>query len=561
MADLSSQGFSRLAGSSRHLPANAQAVGPIDPAKPIEVSVYLRDPAAGQDIGAAHEHAQQPGPRLSRAEYAASHSATSEDLAKVQDFARQHHLTVNSVDTVGRKVVLTGSASDIMAAFAVDLQLYTSDGETFRGRAGHVHIPSELEQVITGVFGLDDRAQAMPHFRFVQTASQSSPENSAGQIRLPRTQTTGYTTLQVAQLYGFPDNLDGSGECIGLIELGGGYNDQDITTYFQQLKLPTPQVVSIPVNGTKNSPLGNPNSADGEVVLDIEVASSVAPKARIAVYFAPNTDRGFLDAVTQAIHDTTNAPSVISISWGGPESSWTTQAMQAMDQAFQTATTLGITICCAAGDNGSSDGVDDQKAHADFPGSSPNVLSCGGTTLNSANSKVTDEVVWNETTNNNGATGGGISDAFDLPAWQAKANVPNSINADKRVGRGLPDISGNADPQTGYQIYVDGKSISVGGTSAVAPLWAGLIALFNQKLGKPVGFLNPFLYQNYQSLQQEKALHDITTGDNGHYKAAPGWDACTGLGTPDGALLLNALATLTPALVTAQPVIQQQNKV
>lgn len=554
------QGFSRLAGSIRQLPTNAQATGPLDPTETIEVSVYLRDPATGQNIGTAHEHTQQPGPRLSRTEYAASHSATSEDLTKVQDFAQQHHLIVSSVDAVGRKLVLTGSASAITAAFAVDLQHYTSDGTTFRGRTGHIHIPSELEQIITGVFGLDDRPQAKPRFRLQHTANQSFPENLTDQLLTPRAQKAGYITSQVAQLYNFPTNLDGHGECIGLIELGGGYNDQDITTYFQQLKLSAPEVVSVAVDGAKNSPSGDPSSADGEVVLDIEIAGSIVPKARIAVYFAPNTDRGFLDAITQAIHDTTNAPSVLSISWGGAESSWTTQAMQAMDQAFQTAAMLGITICCAAGDNGSGDGVNDQKAHADFPASSSHVLACGGTTLNSANGKVSSEVVWNDTASNNGATGGGISDVFALPTWQNNANIPTSINADKRVGRGIPDVAGDADPQTGYQIYVDGQSIPVGGTSAVAPLWAGLIALLNQKLGKPVGFLNPFLYQNYQSLQQTQALHDITVGNNGGYQAGPGWNACTGLGTPDGTLLLNALATPTPALATAQNVLHRQNE-
>jgi kumamolisin len=548
MTNLPPQGFARLAGSTRHLPDNAKAVGPLNPQEQIEVSVYLRDPAAGQDVGTASEHAQRPGSRLNRSEYASTHRATSEDLTQVQDFAQHHQLTVSNVDPVGRKIVLTGSAANMMTAFAVDLQRYQYESGTFRGRTGHIHVPTELGQIVTGVFGLDDRPQAKPLFRFRHVEKNSFTHQSAEQFRFPRIQTSSYTTPQVAELYDFPTSLDGTGECIGLIELGGGYKDTDLATYFQQLKLSAPAVVSIGVDGGSNSPSGDPSSADGEVVLDIEVAGSIAPKARIAVYFAPNTDRGFLDAITQAIHDTTNAPSILSISWGGPESSWTAQAMQAMDAAFQTAATLGITICCAAGDNGSGDGVNDQKAHVDFPASSPNVLGCGGTTLNSSNNVVSSEVVWNNTASNNGATGGGISDTFDLPTWQSSAHIPTSTNADKRVGRGVPDVAGDADPQTGYQIYVDGQSIPIGGTSAVAPLWAGLIALFNQKMGKSVGFLNPFLYQNYQSLQQAKALRDVTTGNNGSYTAGPGWDACTGLGTPDGTLLLDALAkTTTPA--------------
>jgi kumamolisin len=563
MTNLPPQGFTRLAGSTRDLPSNAQAIGPLDPTEQIEVSVYLRDPAAGQDVGTASEHAQQPGPRLTRAEYASAHQATAEDIAKIQNFAQQHHLTVGSVDPVGRKIVLSGAVSDMTSAFAVDLQRYQYDNVTFRGRTGHVHVPTELEQVVTGVFGLDDRPQAKPLYRFQKAEKKSFPHQLVDQFRSPRVQQNGYTTPHVAQLYDFPTSLDGTGECIGLIELGGGYNTTDLTTYFQQLQLSAPDVVSVAVDGGSNSPTGDPGSADGEVVLDIEVAGSIAPKARIAVYFTPNTDRGFLDAITQAIHDTTNAPSVLSISWGGPESGWTSQAMQAMDQAFQTAATLGVTICCAAGDNGSGDGVNDQEAHVDFPASSPNVLGCGGTTLNSANNTVSSEVVWNHLATNNGATGGGISDEFGIPTWQNNAKVPTSINTNKRVGRGVPDVGGDADPQTGYQIYVDGQSMPIGGTSAVAPLWAGLIALFNQKIGKPVGFLNPFLYQNYQSLQQTKALRDITSGNNGGYKAGPGWDACTGLGTPDGTLLLDALVQTTttpaPALSTVKNTSQQQN--
>src|SRR6202167_5643810 len=158
------------------------------------------------------------------------------------------------------------------------------------------------------------------------------------------------------------------------IELGGGYRPTDLTTYFSGLGVPLPKVSTISVDHGKNHPTGDSNGPDGEVMLDIEVAGAIAPAAQIAVYFAPNTDQGFLDAVTTAIHDTTNKPSVISISWGGPESSWTAQSMTAMDEAFQAAATMGITVCVAAGDNGSSDGVTDGADHVDFPASSPHAL-------------------------------------------------------------------------------------------------------------------------------------------------------------------------------------------
>ncbi|QBD77400.1 peptidase S53 [Ktedonosporobacter rubrisoli] len=533
MASTPPTGFKRLPDSERKLPASAHIVGPVNPDEHLEVSVYLRAPAGERAGDNASQYAQQPGPRMSRQEYAARYSASPDDLAKIEAFAQAHNLKVVEEDPASRRIVLAGTAAAMMQAFAVELQRYAYKGGVFRGRVGHLHLPTELEPLVAGVFGLDDRPQAQPRFRY---------GNSTTRFPLANTDTVSYTPPQLAKLYEFPQGLDGSGECIALIELGGGYSEQDLATYFKQLGIPTPQVTTVSVDGGENKPEGDPRGADAEVDLDIEIAGAIAPKARIVVYFAPNTDRGFLDAITQALHDTTNNPSVISISWGAPESSWTSQAMQAMDQAFQTAATLGITICCAAGDNGSGDGASDQLAHVDFPASSGYVLGCGGTRLSSSNGKITAEVVWNDTTAGGGATGGGVSENFALPSWQTDAHVPLSIN-NQHAGRGVPDVAGNADPQTGYQIYVDGQSTVIGGTSAVAPLWAGLIALINQKRGQAIGFLNPFLYKNYQQLTQNKALYDVTSGNNGAYTAGTGWDACTGLGTPVGTQLLNTLIT------------------
>jgi kumamolisin len=213
--------------------------------------------------------------------------------------------------------------------------------------------------------------------------------------------------------------------------------------------------------------------------------------------------------------------------------------MTQYDQAFQAAAAMGVTICVAAGDNGSSDGVTDGQVHVDFPASSPNVLACGGTRLLASGTTISAETVWNEGATTS-ATGGGVSGFFALPAYQAKAGVPVSAGAGGKAGRGVPDVAGDADPATGYEVRVDGESFVIGGTSAVAPLWAGLIALMNQKLGHPVGFLNPMLYG---SLQGKGATHDITVGDNGSYSAKAGWDPCTGWGSPDGAKLLKALGT------------------
>jgi kumamolisin len=411
-------------------------------------------------------------------------------------------------------------------AFGVRLDRYEHEGHQYRARTGPIELPSELAQSVEAVLGLDDRPQAKPHFRVL--AEQSLQKSAAAAV--------SYTPRQVAALYQFPTDVDGTGQTVGIVELGGGYKPADLKNYFSSLGVKAPTVISVPVDNGKNKPT-NPNSADGEVLLDIEVVGAVAPGAKIAVYFAPNTSKGFQDALTMAIHDTTNKPSVISISWGGPESTWTAQAMTAFDSAAQDAAALGVTICAASGDNGSSDGVNDGANHVDFPASSPHILACGGTSLQSANGIITSETVWNDGSQG-GAGGGGFSKQFPLPSWQAAAKITPPSGG----GRGVPDVAGDADPQTGYQVLVDGKSLVIGGTSAVAPLWSGLIALLNEKLGRPLGFLQPNLYGLPTTAG---AFHDVTVGSNGAFAAAPGWDATTGLGTPSGQNLLKAIGGAT----------------
>ena len=302
----------------------------------------------------------------------------------------------------------------------------------------------------------------------------------------------------------------------------------------EHLGIPVPSVSAVSLDGGQNAPTGDPRSADGEVMLDIEVAGSVAPGANIVVYFAPNTSKGFLDAVTSAVHDTVNRPSVISISWGAAEALWTRSALLALEGAFADAGLLGVTVCVAAGDGGSADGIRDGSAHADFPASSPHVLGCGGTRLVASNGRISSEVVWNEGL---GATGGGVSKVFAVPAYQSAAGAASGNR------RGIPDVAGNADPDTGYLIRIDGANFIVGGTSAVAPLWAGLVALMNQNIGGSVGFLNPYLYKQPAAA----TFRDITEGGNdvsglGVFAASPGWDPCTGMGTPDGKRLLAAVS-------------------
>ncbi len=462
--------------------------------------------------------------RIVHAKFAAKYGADPAAISMVERFAHSAGLTVVESSVAKRRVVLTGPTEKVAAAFGAKLVCYrstSSDSTNYRGRTGSLTIPVELESHVMAVLGIDNRPIAHAHIR----------------RRPKQTPTTTYTPPQVATLYNFPNGVTASGQTVGLIELGGGYQASDLQTYFSQLNVTEPSVTAVSVDGGTNSP---GSQADGEVMLDIEVVGSVAPGVNIAVYFAPNTDQGFIDAITDAVHDTSRKTSVVSISWGGPEDSWTQQSQTAMNAALQDAATLGVTVLVAAGDNGSSDGESDGKLHVDFPASSPYALACGGTKLESSGSTISSETVWNETASQEGATGGGVSAVFALPSYQSSANVPAEPNT-KFVGRGVPDVAGNADPSTGYQVIIDGQSEIVGGTSAVAPLWAALIALINQQIGTSLGFVNPQLYP-----LGESDFHDITSGNNddsglGYYSAGPGWDACTGLGSPNGSALLAAL--------------------
>jgi kumamolisin len=503
----------------------------------VDVTIRLRSRAGKKPIVNAAEFTKPIEKRtiLSRKEFEQRHGADPDSITRVESFARQHKLTVKETSPARRTVILSGTVAAMNEAFGVELKEYEHPNGRYRGRTGSIHLPAELQKIVEGVFGLDNRPQAKPHFRRRQ---------GRGGVRAAAV-SLSYTPIQVAALYNFPTGVDGAGECIALIELGGGYNPTDLSNYWSQLKLSkTPTVSAVSVGSGSNNPTGDPNSANGEVMLDIEVSGSIAPAAKIVVYFAENTDAGFLNAITTAVHDSTNNPSVVSISWGGPESSWTQQAMTSMDEAFQSAAAMGVTVCVAAGDDGSTDGVTDGLNHVDFPASSPNVLACGGTELIASGNAITSETVWNELANNEGATGGGISDVFPLPSWQTGAGVPPSANPSHNVGRGVPDVAGNADPTTGYVTLVDGNPDVIGGTSAVAPLWAGLIALINQSIGKSAGFINPLLYKSAGTAAD---FNDITSGNNGAYSARSGWDACTGLGSPIGIQVATALGVPPPA--------------
>jgi kumamolisin len=512
-----------IRGSERQPLARAKSVGKADPAERLEVSVILRRPGAQAFKERVREASGRTGQgaRLSRAEFEQQFGALATDIAAVKAFAAAHSLSVVQEHSARRTVVLSGTVAQFNAAFGVDLQRFEHPGGSYRGRVGAILLPDELKEVVEAVLGLDNRPAARPHFRTRRPAGNVHWLADSGG-------STSFTPVQIASLYNFPPG-DGQGQCVAIIELGGGERAADLQAYFAEIGVGAgPKVTVVSVDHGSDAATGDQNGPDGEVMLDIEVVGAVAPNATVAVYFAPNTDAGFLDAITTAIHDPTNSPSVISISWGGPESAWTQQSLTAFDAAFQAAASLGITVCAASGDNGSSDGSTDGSDQVDFPASSPYVLGCGGTSIQVSQNAITSETVWNDG-DQGGAGGGGVSTFFALPPWQEALQVtPTSGDPTALTMRGVPDVCGVADPQTGYDVRVDGTDTVIGGTSAVAPLWAGLIARINAAKGSPVGYINPTLYAT------PSAFQDVTEGNNGDFAASAGWDCCTGLGSPNG---------------------------
>ncbi len=544
----------RLAGSTKHRNPNAELTGEV-PGEAFRVTVTVR--RQNELPSFEEQNKRKPGERtyMTREEHAARHGADPADIAKVEAFAKENGLSVVSSSARQRSVTLSATAEAYSKAFGVELKMYKSGDVTYRGREGDILIPEDLQGIVTSVTGLDNRPFAKPHYRIQRGTARAAGVGATSHTSAAATSVpTGFTPPQLASLYNFPKNLDGTGQTIGILELGGGFHAEELTAYFQKLgltKLPSVTAVSYP-NGGKNSPGTNaldPNNPDVEVMLDIEVCGSIAPGAKIVVYFAPDaSDQSFLNVMSAILDDSVNKPNIVSISWGGPEDSATAQFTNAFDQLLQSAAQLGVTVCVAAGDNGSADHAADDpnwdgKAHVDFPASSPFVLACGGTQVSATSEAISKEVVWHD--GKNDGTGGGVSRIFALPSYQQNAGVPPAVDPAGPVMRGVPDVAGDAAPESGYRIVCDGTSFPdpsqgippVGGTSAVAPLWAGLTARVNQGLSKPAGFLNALLYV----APAEATFRDITSGTNGDYKAGKGWDACTGLGSPNGQNLLAAL--------------------
>ncbi|HUK31368.1 MAG TPA: S53 family peptidase [Candidatus Acidoferrum sp.] len=522
----------KIKGSESPKLAGIRAIGKAAPNEIVEVTLHLRSRnhaknAIEREIARLISGQRKP---MTREEWEKTFGADPADVAKIEGVAKKHGLAVVSSHLGMQTIKVMGDSEKAAAFFGVERKLYESpDGGLFTGYDGAVRVPAEIAPLIKHLGGLDERQLAHRTPRPQWIILPPAPLSQAG-----------FQPTTVARAYDFPQEVTGKGVTIGVIEMGGGYLLEDFKQYSKWIKTPLPQIVAVSVDGSSNDPMGPSKLFDGEVTGDMETIAGVAPGAKMAVYFTKNTNQGFLDAVNYAVHDKVNQPSILSVSWGDPESNYSESMLQTFNGVLQAAALLGITVCCASGDHGSSAG-EPSGEHVSFPASSPYALACGGTTLMLANPNIIkSEVVWN---NETGASGGGFSEVFPLPDWQKTTQAAKLAKKYKKTGRGVPDVASVGDPKTGYMILVHGKYVVGAGTSAAAPLWAGLIARVNEKLGRPVGFVNPLLYQSSGVFEKEGAFHAITSGNNGAYQAGPGWNPCTGFGSPDGENFAAAMAT------------------
>jgi kumamolisin len=450
-------------------------------------------------------------------------------VEQVHHFATQNGLTMVDVDFLRRCVKLRGTASDVERTFATKL-IWTDGGD---GRRQHCparkpQFPRPLTDIAHAVLGLDGRPARLDRLR-----SHVGPNGG-----------NGLYPSQIARLYGIATDGRGAGQCIAIIEPKGGYSPDDVIAACRAMHVPMPQIVDINVGGGRNV-VGKNEIADKEVALDIQVVAGVASEAKIAVYFTESNEPGLVAGVCEAVHGSTARPNVIVITWGEPEELWPTEARNALDAVLQDAIRLGITVVASAGDELATDRMSDGKVHVDYPASSPYVLGCGGTriALDATQRKIVNEVVWND---GRRGTGGGISEFYFVPAFQSGVQLPNSLNDGKRR-RGVPDVAATAADANGYRIVLSKTETVTGGTSAVAPLWAAFIALLNEQRGTALGFINERIYRTPGLFNAVRSGNNIDTFFKLGYESVPdgSWNACTGLGTPNGPAIVATLTAMS----------------
>ena len=465
--------------------------------------------------------------------------SVEDEITLVTEWAINNGLTVIEAESSTATVKAQGTEELMNQLFGIVLETVTTDSRTYRTHSGDITIPSEINDVVLAVLGLDNSI-TMSSYAHLDTSYVD--ENGF----IDPTLISSPTPVDLAQAYQFPriagnNVVQGSGTCVAIVELGGGWTTQNLTSSFGRIGLPNPTVVDVSVDGGVNNP--SDINSSGEVMLDIYCVGAAAPSAKIAMYFAPNSFQGFIDCITVATNDTVNRPSVISISWGTTDTNWGLTAISLFDSALQASIVKGITTFSATGDYGVRAISGAATYTVQYPATSPYQIGAGGTVVSINNDyTIAGETAWG-TSGGSYAGGGGVSGIYGVPAWQTgftSKTYPTPSSAIALTGRAIPDVSAMA---TGYTFYysINNTLGTFLGTSAVAPLLSGMMARINcvsqSTTGGRIGYVNAKWYSVLAT-----AFRDTTVGDNhgGNpvgYVATAGWDACTGAGSPIGTAL------------------------
>ncbi len=533
---------------------DASRIGHLDPNHRIDFTVVLCSktplPAihSAERHGDAAAHGATRGAHLSHAELRQTYGAIAGGVELVEAFAKTFGLEIIEMAPQRRSARIRGRAADVGRAFKTSFEEFELNGHKFFAPVHPPSIPVKWNGVVETVLGLQSLGHAWPQRRSVVHGLPTSTRLHA-----------------LAKAYAFPSNLDGSGETIGLIEFGGGFYAEDIKQFCAGMGVATPRITVVEVGSGANRPASRREvhefldvvsgtltlaakseqndpfvaaQSTTEVTMDLEILAALAPGAHIVVYFASSDEQGLYHGISRAVHDEQHKPGILSLSWSVPEHTLSKSELHAIEGVLSEAAHLGMTICVSSGDDGALNGSADGKPSVNYPASSPHCLACGGTSGPMDVKGIEEEVVWNTTHFGiKGASGGGVSELFQLPAWQEDARVP--VGPGGKNGRGVPDVAGLADPRHGCELLVAGRVFASAGTSAVAPLWAALVARLNQALGQRCGHLHPHIYR--MGKERRTALRHVLKGDNGVYRAGKGWNACAGYGTPRGDDLLRDL--------------------
>ena len=533
-----------LASQTVPLVTHANLLGPANAQQQLNLSIglQLRNRQELQTFLSDRSNPRSPRYHqfLSPQQFVDEFGPTADQQQQVIDFLHQQGLSITDISSNRLLIDASATVAQAEAAYQVSINNYQMGSNVFYANANPPIIPASLSSIIASIGGLDNSVKMHPLYHLASPGhgkprpTFAQPHAGPGGGYTPADLNGAYDATPLHQA-----GIQGNNQTVAVFELDG-YQSSDVTQYFQAYNLGNPSITNVLVDGFDGSAGGGAIEVD----LDIEVVAAMAPKAAQIVYEGPNTTQGLNDTYNKIVTD--NRAQITTISWGQCEAQTGNAELQTLDNIFSQGAAQGIAMYAASGDSGAYD-CNDSSLAVDSPAGDPNITGVGGTNLQLNNGGYSSESVWSNASNtqrspNGAGGGGGISSFFNQPGWQTGPGVQNQYSNGKRE---VPDVSADADPATGYSMYctaaVSGCPssgwITVGGTSAAAPLWAGSTALINEYLQqqqKPrMGFANPVLYGLANAQTQFPPFHDITSGTNLYYPATPGYDEASGWGSPD----------------------------